>query len=293
LTAPPGPAWRGLRRAVLCVGRSALRPLPWRATRDPWAVLVSEVMLQQTQAHRVAPVYERFMAQFPTPAACARAGAGAVLRAWAGLGYNRRARHLHGAARRIVEHHGGTVPAELDALLALPGVGSYTARAVLVFAFERPEAVVDVNTRRVLCRAVAGRPLPAADAQRLADSLVPPGHPWHWNQGLMELGALFCTAGAPSCAPCPLRRWCAWRGAPGGPDPAGRRPAQSRFEGSDRQGRGRLVAALRAGPVRPSQLPGACGWPEDPARARRVADGLVADGLARRGRGNVLSLPTA
>ena len=292
MTVPSGPALRSLRRAVLSVGRHGLRPLPWRATRDAWAVLVSEVMLQQTQAPRVAPVYERFMARFPTPAACARAGPGAVLQAWAGLGYNRRARHLHEAARRIVEHHGGTVPADLDALQELPGVGSYTARAVLVFAFERPEAVVDVNTRRVLCRAVAGRSLPASDAQRLADALVPPGQAWHWNQALMELGAVFCTAGAPSCAPCPLRRSCAWRAAPGTADPARRGPTQSRFQGSDREGRGRLVAALRAGPVPPSRLAVACGWPHDPARARRVAEGLLAEGLAQRGRGAVLTLPT-
>ena len=138
---------------------------------------------------------------------------------------------------------------------------------------------------------MAGRALSEADAQRQAEALVAPGKAWHWNQALMELGAVFCTARAPSCGSCPLRRMCAWRAAPGTADPAVRRPAPSRFQGSDRQGRGRLVAALRVGAVPPSALAAACGWPDDPTRARRAADGLVADGLAHRQRGNVLTLP--
>jgi A/G-specific adenine glycosylase len=281
-----------LRSAVLSVGRSGLRPFPWRDTRDPWAVLVSEVMLQQTQASRVVAPYLRFLDRFPTTTACADAGLGPVLEAWAGLGYNRRARQLHQAARAIVDGHGGAVPTDLRALRALPGVGPYTARAVLVFAFERPEAVVDVNVARVLARAVAGEPLSPVTAQSMADALVPPGRAWEWNQALMELGAALCVARAPACRRCPLSPCCAWRNAPdGAPDPAPPGVRQSRFEGSDRQGRGRLVAALRAGPVPPGRLRAVCGWPDDPDRARRVADGLVADGLAHRQRGNVLVLP--
>ena len=292
LTSVTPPQVASLQRAVLRFGRRGLRPLPWRATRDPWAVLVSEVMLQQTQAQRVVGPYQRFIAQYPSPAACASAGMGAVLVAWDGLGYNRRARALHAAAKAIVERHGGEVPADFDALVTLPGIGPYTARAVLVFAFERRAAVVDTNVRRVLTRAVAGEVLAPAAAQHLADALVPARFAWLWNQSLIELGALVCGAGVPRCATCPLRRSCAWKvaGLPS-PDPGARGARQSRFEGSDRQGRGRLVRALRSGPVRPGAIAAACGWPDQPVRSRRVADGLVADGLARRGPGGVLALP--
>jgi A/G-specific adenine glycosylase len=290
--APTGPALARTRRAVLGVRRSGLRPFPWRETRDPWAVLVSEVMLQQTQAQRVVAPYRRFVDRFPTPSACAEAGLGPVLDAWAGLGYNRRARHLHQAAVAIVDRHGGVVPDDLGALRALPGIGEYTARAVLVFAFERHEAVVDVNVGRVLARAVAGAPMSRGAAQALADALVAPGRAWDWNQALMEIGAVLCTARAPGCGRCPLAPSCVWCNATeAGPDPAPAGSRQSPFEGSDRQGRGRLVDALRSGPVPSRRLGVVCGWPEDPTRARRVADGLVAEGLARRAPGNVLVLP--
>jgi A/G-specific adenine glycosylase len=290
--APGGPSPRLLRRAVLGFGRSGLRPFPWRDTRDGWAVLVSEVMLQQTQAQRVVAPYTRFLGRFPTATACARAGLGPVLDAWAGLGYNRRARALHLAAGAIVDRYGGAVPSELAHLRSLPGVGAYTSRAVRVFAFECHEAVVDVNVARVLARAVAGVPLSPRGAQELADSLVPAGRAWEWNQSLIEIGAVVCHARAPACGRCPLSSWCVWANAPvGAPDPAPRGTRQTRFEGSDRQGRGRLVHALRSGPVPPRRLRAACGWPDDPERARRVADALVADGLARRGPGNVLVLP--
>ncbi len=290
--APPASALRRLRRAVLGFGRSGLRPFPWRETRDPWAVLVSEVMLQQTQAPRVVAPYDRFLGRFPTAPACARAGLGPVLEAWAGLGYNRRARALHRAAGVIVDRHGGALPSELAELRSLPGVGAYTARAVRVFAFEQHDAVVDVNVARVLARAVAGQPLSPRDAQRLADELVPRGRAWEWNQALMEIGATVCRARDPSCRRCPLSRLCVWANAPAAtPDPAPVASRQTRFEGSDRQGRGRLVDALRSGPVRVAALGAACGWPDDPERARRVANRLVAEGLARRGRGRVLVLP--
>ncbi len=288
---PTGRDLARLRRSVLRLAAD-LRPLPWRRSRDPWAVLVSEVMLQQTQAGRVVAPFLAFMERFPTVPSCARADAGDVLVAWAGLGYNRRAVALHRAARTVVERFGGAVPDDLEHLGSLPGLGPYTARAVLAFAFERHVAVVDVNVSRVLARAVAGRPLATRAAQDLADSLVPRGRSWEWNQAIMELGASLCTARAPRCDSCPLRSRCRWAaaGCPP-PDPAGPRTHQAAFGGSDRQGRGRLVAALRRGPVRPSEVAAACGWPEDPSRARQVADGLVADGLSRLARGGTLVLP--
>ncbi|MDE3085978.1 MAG: A/G-specific adenine glycosylase [Acidobacteriota bacterium] len=254
-------------------------------------MLVSEVMLQQTQARRVVAPFVAFMARFPTPARCAEAPLAEVVLAWAGLGYNRRAAHLHGAARSIVADHGGVVPDRLDDLEALPGVGSYTARAVLAFAYERDVAVVDVNVARVLARAVVGAPLGTVAVQTLADALVPDGRGWRWNQTLMEIGATSCTGRAPRCADCPLGRCCAWAGA-GRPEPDPGRPGrrQSPFEGSDRQGRGRLVSALRRGPVPAAALAAACGWPQDGPRAERMACALVADGLARRGRTGTLRL---
>jgi A/G-specific adenine glycosylase len=277
---------------VLAFGRSGLRPFPWRATRDPWAILVSEVMLQQTSPTRVLEPYRRFLRLFPTVPDCAAAPLGDVLRAWAGLGYNRRARNLHGAATVITDRHGGVVPCDLAALCALPGVGPYTARAVLVFAYETDHAVVDVNVARVIARAAVGEGLSAAETQVVADRLVPRARGWLWNQSLMEIGAVVCRARVPDCDACPLLRTCVWSatGRPQ-PDPATPPIRQSPFEGSDRQGRGRLMAALRSGPVPSSRLAGACGWPDDPDRARRVADSLVAEGLARRGPGRVLMLP--
>lgn len=260
-----------------------LRDLPWRRTRDPWAVLVSEAMLQQTQVSRVVPRWHAFLSRFPTPAACAEAGVGDVVVEWSGLGYNRRAVTLHGAAAACVSRHGGQVPATLAELVALPGVGPYTARAVLAFAFEQDVGVVDVNAARVLARAIAGRRLTGRSVQQLADASVPAGRGWAWNQAVLDLGATVCRKTDPLCDECPVSNRCAWRLA-GGDDPAigsaGTGGQQSRFDGSDRQGRGRLVAALVAGPVPVDELAAACGWPEDPARASTVAAGLVADGLA-------------
>jgi A/G-specific adenine glycosylase len=248
-------------------------------------------MLQQTQAPRVVNAYGAFLRRFPTPEACARAGLGAVITSWAGLGYNRRARHLHAAAVAMVERHGGEVPDDLRALRALPGVGDYTARAVLVFAYERRQAVVDVNVHRVLSRAAAGAPLSRRNAQQLADELVSQRSPWVWNQALIELGAVLCTARSPACHRCPLARCCAWANAGGGADPAPRPVAAARFEGSDRQGRGLLVDAMRTGPVPWGRVRHVCGWPGDAPRARRVALDLVADGLARRDADGTLTLP--
>jgi len=263
--------------------------LPWRQTRDPWAVLVSELMLQQTQVPRVLPKYAEFMERFPTVAACAAAPAGEVVRAWAGLGYNRRALNLHRTAVAVVEQHGGSLPSTLDALLALPGIGPYTARAVLAFACEQSVCPLDVNTARPLARAWS------VIAQDEADALVPAAGDaaWRWNQALMDLGALICTRRSPSCDACPLAPTCAWRaaGCPPDADPAAPASRQSRFAGSDRQGRGRLVDALRDGPVAAHDLPHAMGWPDDPERAARVAATLIADGLAERLPDGALALP--
>lgn len=259
--------------------------LPWRSTRDPWAVLVSELMLQQTQVSRVIPRYLTFLDRFATPAACASAAPGAIVAAWAGLGYNRRAVNLHRAAGRIVEQHDGRVPDDLDDLLALPGVGPYTARAVLAFAFEQDHGVVDTNAARFLARAIAGERLTAGRAQQLADEQVPTGHAWAWNQAVLDLGATVCTKRRPRCDECPIAAHCQWARA-GYPDPdpadgsAGTSGRQSRFAGSDRQGRGRLVQALRTGPVEIARIPDVAGWPGEPDRARRIADQLVCDGLA-------------
>jgi len=267
------------------------RDLPWRDTRDPWAIIVSETMLQQTQAARVVPKYESFLARFPTVAVCARARVGDVVDAWAGLGYNRRAVYLHRLAIAVVQRHAGAVPSDLDALLALPGVGPYTARAILAFAFERDVAVVDTNVGRVLAR-LAGQRLGPAEVQRLADRLVPAAAGWEWNQSMLDLGALVCVAQSARCAQCPVYGACRWQGR--GADPAfasaGVSRGQSRFAGSDRQGRGRLVDALRFGPVDRAALALVAGWPNDMARAQRVAETLVVDGLACWS-GDVLTLP--
>ncbi|MFT5224024.1 MAG: A/G-specific adenine glycosylase, partial [Glaciecola sp.] len=170
---------------LLAWSEQTRRDLPWRRVRDPWAILVSELMLQQTQVARVIPKWHAFLASFPDPAACAAAPPGAVISAWQGLGYNRRARNLHATAEAIVENHDGRVPDTLEGLLALPGIGPYTARAVLAFAFEQDVAVVDTNAARFLARGVAGRRLAPREAQDLADSLVAPGTGWAHNQGVL------------------------------------------------------------------------------------------------------------
>ena len=271
--------------ALLAWGVPRLRDLPWRHTRDPWAVLVSEVMLQQTQVARVIPKWHAFMDAFPTPAACAAAGVGDVVTAWAGLGYNRRAVNLHRAATEVVARHGGSLPDDLDALLKLPGIGPYTARAVLVFAFEHDIGLVDTNAGRFVARALAGRGLTPKEAQAVADAAVPAAGGWAWGQAVFDLGAKVCVKRAPRCDACPIRRACAWaRAGFPAPDPiegsAGISAPQSRFDGSDRQGRGRLVDALRRGAVGHGHLAAAMGWPDDPERADRVAATLVRDGLA-------------
>lgn len=254
--------------------------LPWRRTRDPWSVLVSELMLQQTQVARVVPKYEAFLDRFPTVVECASGRQAEVVQLWQGLGYNRRAVNLHRCARAVVSEHGGRLPADLDALLALPGIGPYTARAVLAFAFEHDVAIVDTNVARILARQL-GRGLTVKEAQAAADEIVPHGDGWAWNQSMLDLGATVCTKRSPNCEVCPTASTCKWRGV--GSDPAvgsaGVSGGQSKFAGSDRQGRGRLVDVLRGGPVKSDNLAATMGWPEDEARAHRVAQTLVRDNL--------------
>ena len=279
--------------AVLAWGVPRLRDLPWRRSRDPWGILVAEVMAQQTQVDRVIQRWERFLDRFPTPQVCAAASLGDVLREWHGLGYPRRARALHEAASAIVAH--GAFPDTLEGLLALPGVGAYTARAVLAFSFEAPAAVVDTNIARVLARS-AGERLTARRAQLLADELCPPEDSWVWNQVIMDLGALLCRP-APRCGECPVAVQCSWSTA-GQPEPdpavgtAGVSGKQARFEGSDRQARGRLIARLVQGELPVDDAAAVMGVDAD--RGRRLLAALVGEGLAARaidGRREVLRLP--
>ena len=278
---PPTRGGGKLSDDVLEWGMPRLRDLPWRRTRDPWAILVSEVMLQQTQVTRVIPKWQQFMAAYPTPSACAAASLGDVLRLWQGLGYPRRARNLHAAAAHVVAH--SEFPSTLDGLLSLPGVGQYTARAVLAFAFEADEAVVDTNIARVLAR-VAGHRLTAKEAQVAADAALRHGASWAWNQSMMDLGAVLCRPVSPRCDDCPLAGRCAWRGT--GDDPsvgsAGVSTRQSRFEGSDRQARGRLLQTLARGPLPIEGVPAVMG--RDADHAARLVDALVSEGLVVRSR---------
>jgi A/G-specific adenine glycosylase len=267
------------------------RDLPWRQTRDPWAVLVAELMLQQTQVSRVLTRWPAFLEQFPTPQAAVEAGTAAIVTAWSGLGYNRRALALHGCAAAVCARHDGALPQTLNELVALPGVGPYTARAVLAFAFCSPAAVVDTNVARIIARAFAGGTLSWGQVQQLANSCVPDDSDaawvWGWNQGMLDLGATICTKRAPKCTQCPIQTVCAWQHLGGlSPDPAlgsaGVGTKQSRFEGSDRQGRGRLITALRNGPVPLNAFSDVMGWPEDPTRAEQVLLTLLDDGLVAR-----------
>ncbi len=259
------------------------RDLPWRLTREPWPILVSEVMLQQTQVARVIDRWPRFLQRFPTAPATASVPVADVVDEWSGLGYNRRAVSLHRAATEVTRRFGGVLPRSLDDLLTLPGVGPYTARAVAVFAYEQPEAVVDTNVARILAR-VIGRPLTRAEVQDRADSWLGDRDPWVWNQALLDVGAAHCRP-EPRCSGCPFSTVCHWhQDGHDDPDPARRSAGvsgrQTRFEGSDRQGRGRLVEAMRRGPVAERDLAATMGWPDNPERAERVARSLLSDGLA-------------
>ena len=264
------------------------RRLPWRQTRDPYAILVAEMMLQQTQVDRVMPKYAAFLAVFPTIAALAAASRGEVIRHWAGLGYNRRAVHLHRIAQQVVADHAGVLPTDPATLRTLPGIGRYTAAAVACFAAEAPVAVLDTNVRRVLGRVFLEAWLdddertelpPEPTGWLLAAAALPRRTAYAWNQALMDLGATVCTAARPACRVCPLAQVCAYRQrrlattelgplfgragaeAPvrqaaeaagayraGVNDDAGSAPKSEPFEGSRRWYRGRILASLRALP---------------------------------------------
>jgi A/G-specific adenine glycosylase len=260
------------------------RDLPWRRSdATPWAVLVSELMLQQTPVVRVLPVYGAWLARWPRPADLAGEPVGEAIRAWGRLGYPRRAIRLHAAATVIRDEYGGEVPADDDALRSLPGVGEYTASAVLAFAFGRRRTVLDTNVRRVLARLRDGAELPPAAVpatERIrAGDLLPHDEPTAatWSVALMELGALVCTAATPRCDVCPVRGVCAWRagGYPAYDGPPRRGQA---WAGTDRQCRGRLLALAREStrPVTSRSVTRA--WP-DAAQRARCLESLLADGL--------------
>ena len=260
------------------------RDLPWRRPGfTAWGTLVSEFMLQQTPVVRVVPRLEEWLDRWPTPADLAAAPSGDAVRAWASLGYPRRALALHAAAVAITERHGGVVPHDVPSLLALPGVGDYTARAVAVFAYGHRHPVVDVNIRRVIARAVHGQGEPGPAAKRdLADmeAILPESlaDARRANVAIMELGAVVCTARSPRCEACPIADQCAWRLA-GYPAFEGKRaPVQKRFAGSDRQVRGLIMAELRASDVPVTADEVALVWALDEQRERALA-GLLADGL--------------
>ena len=198
------------RRKLLAWFRTAGRDLPWRRTRDPYRVLVSEFMLQQTQVSRVLDFYPRFLKRYPDLATLARARPRAVREAWEGLGYYRRAINLHRLAREVVRRHAGSLPSDPRELEALPGVGPYTAGAVATFAYERPAAAVDTNVRRVLGRVFRCRTAKEVRATAWAMQPRRGKTAWSFNQALMELGALVCTARAPKCGECPVRKYCHW-----------------------------------------------------------------------------------
>jgi A/G-specific adenine glycosylase len=264
--------------------RSHARDLPWRRTEaGGWGVLVSEVMLQQTPVARVEPVWHEWLRRWPTPAALAADPAAEAIRAWGRLGYPRRALRLHACAVAIVARHAGRVPVDLAELLALPGVGGYTARAVAAFAYRQRHPVVDTNVRRLVSRAVAGQEDrgTATNSADLAavEALLPaePAVAAEVSAALMELGALVCTARTPTCTACPLAGFCAWRVA-GKPPAAGPRRRAQGYAGTDRQVRGLLLEVLReaSGPVPAYQLDAV--WHRDEQRVRALAS-LVADGL--------------
>lgn len=273
------------------------RDLPWRRPdTSAWAVLVSEIMLQQTPVTRVLPAFEAWLTRWPTPASLAAEEPGEAVRAWGSLGYPRRALRLHAAAQAISARHGGRVPSAYEDLIALAGVGEYTAAAVASFAYQQRHAVLDTNVRRLLARVVAGEAAayttPTSGERERAGRLVPPDGPTaaRWAVASMELGALVCTSRTPQCGSCPLRGDCAWRRA--GYPPATRQARRQRYDGTDRQARGRLLAVLRhsAAPVDAAEL--AATW-KDEVQRERALDGLVADGLVEPLPGARYRLPVA
>ncbi|WP_079110625.1 A/G-specific adenine glycosylase [Streptomyces roseifaciens] len=260
------------------------RDLPWRRPEaGAWGVMVSEFMLQQTPVSRVLPVYEQWLARWPRPADLAAEPPGEAVRAWGRLGYPRRALRLHAAATAITELHGGDVPRDHARLLALPGVGEYTAAAVASFAYGQRHAVLDTNVRRVFARAVSGAQYPpnatTAAERKLARALLPESEPVaaRWAAATMELGALVCTARTPVCGRCPIAGRCAWLAA-GSPAHDGPPRRGQTYAGTDRQVRGKLLAVLREALEPVPQVALDAVW-DEPVQRARALDGLVADGL--------------
>lgn len=261
------------------------RQLPWRATETTaWGTLVSEVMLQQTPVARVIPVWEQWMTRWPVPSALADETQGEAVRAWGKLGYPRRAMRLHECATAIATQYGDVVPADVDLLLALPGIGAYTARAVACFAYGQRVPVVDTNVRRVISRSISGddsaRTVTPADF-RAAEALLPKDRATAavFSAAVMELGATVCTARNPVCGACPINN-CAWVAAG---RPAGSAPVRTQaFAGTDRQVRGLLLDVLRGsdGPV--ARLALDVVWPKDPGQRQRALDSLLIDGLVEQ-----------
>lgn len=285
-----------LHDAVLDWYDANARDLPWRtATATPWSVMVSEFMLQQTPVSRVLPVHEAWLERWPTPADLASEPTGEAVRAWGRLGYPRRALRLHAAATAIVEHHGGEVPDSYDELIALPGVGDYTAAAIATFAYGKRHVVLDTNVRRVFARTLSGVEFPAQSVNKaereLAAGVLPHDEPTAatWSVAVMELGALVCTAANPSCARCPVADLCAWRAA-GHPAYDGPPRKVQTWAGTDRQCRGRLLAVLRDAdsPVHRSRLD--VVW-SDEAQRKRALEGLVKDNLAAEVEPDFFALP--
>jgi A/G-specific adenine glycosylase len=262
------------------------RRLAFRGTTDPYAILVSEVIAQQTQASRAAGHWQRFMARFPTVEALAAASSANVQRAWQGLGYNRRALALWRAARVIVDEHDGSVPDSVDALEALPGVGPYTSRAVAAIAFGRRVGAVDVNMRRVVGRMVAGDPgaLSAAEIQRIADGAVPPDRAADWTHAVMDVGALLCRSREPRCPDCPASRWCRFASGVGAlpnatADDCRPRRARPPFPSTTRWLRGRIIDRLRAALGDSWVTIDAPIGVHDASRIREAAESMAAEGL--------------
>ncbi|KNB52046.1 A/G-specific adenine glycosylase [Streptomyces caatingaensis] len=285
-----------LHTPVIAWFEAHARDLPWRRPEaGAWGVMVSEFMLQQTPVNRVLPMYEQWLARWPRPADLAAEPPGEAVRAWGRLGYPRRALRLHAAATAITERHGGEVPDDHAELLALPGVGEYTAAAVASFAYGRRHAVLDTNVRRVFARAVTGVEYPpnatTAAERRLARELLPGEEAVaaRWAAATMELGALVCTARSPECGRCPIAGDCAWRAA-GSPAHDGPPRRGQTYAGTDRQVRGRLLAVLREahGPVPQAALDAV--W-DEPVQRARALDGLVADGLVEPLEGARYRLP--
>ena len=270
-----------MQSAVLDWYAANARDLAFRRTADPWSVLVSEVIAQQTQAARAAAAWIGFIEAFPTPAALAAASPATVIRAWRGLGYNRRAIALRASAIAIVEDHAGRVPATFDALVRLPGIGPYTARAVLAIAFDQPVAALDTNIRRVVGRAFLGAEaaLPPRALQAAADRFVPAGRAAQWTHALMDVGAAVCRKNDPRCDACPLACHCRFLAA-GRPASTASRPASSGpFRSTTRWLRGRILDRLRDAPDAAwVDLRGPIGE-HDEERTRTEVENLAREGL--------------